>query len=167
MRRLRLALLLLLPLLALAGVAAAAPKAVMSENPNYVTALSGDEEVPPRDTKANGVAIFHLLDDGESMSYKLIASNIDNVVAGHIHSNTIGINGPVVVTLVTPSACTTLNNGIRCEGTFDASDFSGPLAGQPFSALLTLMNEERAYVNVHTTQYPGGEIRGQIDKGGH
>jgi hypothetical protein len=167
MRRLRLALLLLLPLLALAGVAAAAPKAVMSENPNFVTALSGDEEVPPRDTKAHGVAIFHLADDGQSMEYKLIASNIDNVVAGHIHTGTFGLNGPVVVTLVTASACITLNNGIRCEGTFDAGDFSGPLTGQPFSALLALMEQERAYVNVHTIQYPGGEIRGQIDKGGN
>jgi len=163
MRRLRLVLLLLLPLLAFAGVAMASPKSDTSVSAVYVTPLRGEEEVPPRDTKANGVAVIMISADGLSADYKVIASNIDNVVAGHIHTGTFGLNGPVVVNLVSTTACETLNNGIRCEGHFDASNFSGPLAGQPFSALLELLEQERAYVNVHTTQFPGGEIRGQID----
>ena len=161
MRRLR--LVLLLPLLAFAGVAMASPKSDSSVSAVYVTPLSGDEEVPPRDTKATGVAVIMISDDGLSADYKLIASNIDNVVAGHIHTGTLGINGPVVVNLISTSACETLNNGVRCEGSFTAANFVGPLAGQPFSALLELLEQERAYVNVHTTQFPGGEIRGQID----
>jgi hypothetical protein len=38
----------------------------------------------------------------------------------------------------------------------------GPLAGQPFSALLNQMQAGNTYVNVHTVQNPAGEIRGQI-----
>jgi hypothetical protein len=38
----------------------------------------------------------------------------------------------------------------------------GPLAGQSLDALLAAMRDGDTYVNVHTTQFPGGEIRGQI-----
>jgi hypothetical protein len=38
----------------------------------------------------------------------------------------------------------------------------GPLAGQPFSALINALNNGTAYVNVHTNQFPAGEIRGQV-----
>ena len=163
MRSLLSVLLLLLPLLAYGGVTMAAPKSDSGVSAVYTTPLSGDEEVPPRDTKAHGVATIRISADGLSADYLVIANNIENVIAGHIHTGTLGINGPVVVNLVSAAACETLNNGIRCQGSFTAADFVGPLAGQPFSALLALLEQERAYVNVHTTQYPGGEIRGQID----
>ncbi|MGH2603614.1 MAG: CHRD domain-containing protein [Dehalococcoidia bacterium] len=39
----------------------------------------------------------------------------------------------------------------------------GSLAGQPLSALIAQIQSGNAYVNVHTTQFPGGEIRGQLD----
>lgn len=160
MRKLRLLLFLLMPLLVLVGISVA----TAGTNRNFVTPLSGSEEVPPHDIQSRGVAIFHVSDDGTRVDYRLNASNIENVVAGHIHSGTLGTNGPVVVTLVTP-ACTTLNNGIRCEGTFTAANLVGPLAGHPLSDLLALLEEERAYVNVHTTVFPGGAIRGQINRG--
>jgi len=163
MRRLLSVLLLLLPLLAVASVATASPTSRPGVSAVYTTTLSGDEEVPARDTKAHGVATFRISADGQSAEYMVIANNIENVAAGHIHTGTLGINGPVVVNLVSPTACEVVNNGIRCRGSFTAADFVGPLAGQPFSALLELLEQERAYVNVHTAQFPGGEIRGQID----
>jgi hypothetical protein len=38
----------------------------------------------------------------------------------------------------------------------------GALAGQTLADLIAHFNNGNAYVNVHTTLYPGGEIRGQI-----
>ena len=47
-------------------------------------------------------------------------------------------------------------------GTIRAADLRGPLAGMPLDALLAEINVGNTYVNAHTVQFPGGEIRGQI-----
>ena len=159
MRKVALLTVLFGALLALAG---AVMTVAADNNSSYNATLSGDNEVPPNDSHTVGTAHFKLSDDGLSMSYKLNASNGPEITVGHIHSNTVGLNGPVVVNLVSESACRRLNNGIRCEGTFTAADFVGPLAGHPFSDLIAMMDEGRAYVNVHSAVHPPGESRGQI-----
>ena len=161
MRKVRFLALFLIGLLVIAGTASAS-----SGGGEFHTKLTGSEEVPPRDTVAHGNAQYHVANDGLSVSYKLIAVNIDNVVAGHIHLAPFGVNGPVVVPLVSASACETMPNGIKCEGTFTAADLVGPLQGHPLSDLLDAMENGGTYTNVHTTQFPGGEIRGQNGHGG-
>jgi hypothetical protein len=139
--------------------------------------LSGGEEVPARDTKARGNATFDVSDDGTSIDYRLIASNIENVTASHIHLGPAGANGPVVAFLfgsVAPGGGRT--DGVLATGTITAANLVGPLAGQPLSALLDAMQAGNTYVNVHTDDgvpptntgagdFPGGEIRGQIRPG--
>jgi hypothetical protein len=142
--------------LALVGLAAA------GSDRNFVAHLTGAEEVPPRDTQAQGQAILHVSKDGTAITYKLIAVNIENVVAGHIHRGPVGVNGPVVANLISAAATTQMPNGIRAEGTITAADLVGPLAGHPLSDLLAEIEAGNAYVNVHTSQNPGGEIRGQL-----
>ena len=75
-------------------------------NANWSDHLTGTEEVPVRETGAQGQAIFHLSKDGTSLDYKLIASNIDNVFQAHIHSGAPGVNGPIVVWLYPSTAPT-------------------------------------------------------------
>jgi len=53
---------------------------------DYLSPLSGDEEVPARATKARGNAIYKVSDDGLSIHYRLVVANIDNVVASHFIS---------------------------------------------------------------------------------
>ncbi len=114
--------------------------------------------------------------DGTSVSYKLIASNIENIVQAHIHIGPAGSNGPIVVFLfgLVPSGGGR-HDGILAEGTFTSANFVNTLAGQPMSALLAAMEAGNAYVNVHTNDgvgaintgpgdFPGGEVRGQIVK---
>ena len=164
-------------LLATAGIALAAAA-------NFRTHLSGDNEVPVRVTLAQGQAIFQLNEDGDELSYKLIASNIENVFQAHIHLGLAGSNGPVVVWLypsTTPGAGPTGGgriDGVIAEGEITAANLVGPLAGQPLSALLEAMLAGNTYVNVHTNDgvgdtntgpgdFPGGEIRNQIDGHDH
>jgi CHRD domain-containing protein len=139
--------------------------------------LAGKNEVPARDTKARGNATFDVSDDGLSITYRLIVSNIDNPFMAHIHRGPAGANGPIVVFLfgpVAPGGGTT--NGVIATGTITAANLVGPLAGQPLSALLAEMQAGNAYVNVHTDDgvppantgpgdFPGGEIRNQIRPG--
>jgi hypothetical protein len=48
------------------------------------------------------------------------------------------------------------------KGTGTSANLVGPLLGQNLSDLVDAMIAGETYVNVHTSQYPGGEIRGLI-----
>ena len=128
--------------------------------------LSGDQEVPPAETKATGQTIFKLSKDGTELEYKLIVANIENVRMAHIHLGPAGANGPVVAWLYPDAPPAQLipgrTNGILAEGTITSADLVGTLAGASLQDLIDLMTAGQTYVNVHTDQYPGGEIRGQI-----
>lgn len=148
--------------------------AVAGLNANWSTHASGSLEVPSRDTSAQSQAIFHLSNDRSELEYKLIASNIENVVAAHIHAGASGANGPIVAFLygaVAPGAGRT--DGVLAEGTITAANLIGPLTGMSLAALISLMESGGAYVNVHTNDgvdpintgpgdFPGGEVRGDI-----
>ena len=161
-------------LFALVLVLASAASAVAGENRNFGAHLTGDNEVPARETLAQGQAIFHLSKDGNSLEYRLIVANIDNVVASHIHVGAAGVNGPVVAFLAGPfPAGGGRTDGVLAEGTITAANLTGPLAGHPLSHLIDAMRAGNTYVNVHTNDgvaptntgpgdFPGGEIRGQI-----
>jgi Cu/Zn superoxide dismutase len=135
--------------------------------------LSGDNEVPVRDTQARGVATFHLNKEGTELYYRLNVANIDNVVGAHIHRAPEGTNGPIVVPLYSGTAAGGAFNGRLAEGTITSANLTGPLTGMTLADLVTLLQSGNAYVNVHTNDgvaptntgpgdFPGGEIRGQI-----
>lgn len=146
-------------LLATGSVSAMVPR-------NYVSPLSGAEEVPANDSPARGLTKYQLSPDGTELSYRLIVANIENVLQAHIHVGPAGQNGPVVAFLYPDAPPAVLIpgrfDGVLATGTITAEDLRGPLAGQPLSALIAEMDAGNTYTNVHTSQFPGGEIRGQI-----
>lgn len=150
-----------------------------ADDANFGTHLAGRNEVPARDTRAQGEAIFRLSDDGQSVEYKLIASNIDNPFMAHIHMAAEGVNGAIVVWLFPSTAPVPgplgigRHDGELSHGTFTAANLVGPLAGHSLGDLLAAIAAGHAYVNVHTNDgvnppntgpgdFPGGEIRGQL-----
>ncbi len=151
-------LFLLVVLLATVGTAAA--------NDNFVAHLAGRNEVPAVDTTAQGEAIFHLSEDGTELHYKLIVANIENVLMAHIHMAPLGENGSVVAWLYPdgppPQLIPGRFDGVLAEGVITADDLVGPLAGASLNDLIDEIMAGNTYVNVHTEQNPGGEIRGQI-----
>ena len=146
-------LLVLIVLVVILSAAFISIPASAAVNRNNVAHLSGSEEVLPVDTSAVGQAIFKLSKDGPELSYKLIVANIEDVIAAHIHMAPAGQNGAVIVPLYTGGLIPGRFNGILAEGTIDTSSYPG---------LVEAMMAGNTYVNVHTTQHPGGEIRGQI-----
>ena len=135
---------------------------------NHRTHLTGDAERPvPNDSQAQGQAIFQVNDDGSAIGFKLNVANIENVTQAHIHccANSEGTAG--IVVWLYPSApplqlIPGRSQGTLAEGTITQSSLVGSLAGQPLSVLLDRIASGLAYVNVHTSQFPPGEIRGQI-----
>lgn len=129
---------------------------------NFRAHLSGGEEVPPNDSRAQGQAIFQLSADGTEVSFRLIVANIENVRAAHIHVAPAGVNGGVGVFLYGGPTIPGRFQGTLSEGVFTAADFIGPLAGVTLEGFLALLDDGQLYVNVHTDQFPGGEVRGQL-----
>lgn len=145
-----------------AGVGAA-----RGRNRNFRTHLSGDNEVPSVETTAQGQAIFQLDRSGDELEYKLIVANIDDLLMAHIHLGAPDENGPVVVWLYPadgppPELIEGRFDGVLAESTISDGDLVGPLEGEPLDELLSAIRSGNAYVNVHTTAHPAGEIRGQI-----
>jgi CHRD domain len=153
--------------------------AVAGLNANWSAHLNGSQEVPARDTNAQGQAIFHLSPDGSALDYELIGSNIENAFMAHIHMEQPGVNGPIVVWLY-PSTSPVpgplgsgRHDGILAQGTIMADNLVGPLAGHPLADLVNALDSGNAYVNVHTNDgvdgtntgpgdFPGGEIRADV-----
>jgi|RhiMetdeSRZDD1v2_1073273.scaffolds.fasta_scaffold41802_7 CHRD domain len=134
---------------------------------NWRAHLQSDNEVVtvPIVSDAQGQATFQLNEDGTAVDYKLNVANIDNVIMAHIHVGPPGVNGPIVVWLYPaappPQLIPGRTDGLLAEGTFTSANFVGPLAGHPLDDLLALLESGGAYVNVHTSLYPSGEMRGQ------
>ena len=133
---------------------------------HFRTHATGSEEVPANSSLAQGQAMFQLSDDGTTLSYKLIVANIENVTQSHIHLAPTGSNGGVVVWLYPSAPPSQLipgrSQGVLAEGEITSADFVNALAGMSMDDLLGHLRSGNAYVNVHTTQFPPGEIRGQV-----
>jgi len=106
--------------------------------------LSGANEVPSGDADGSGSAHVTLRQDG-SVCFDIRTTGVDDIVAAHIHEAVAGVNGGVVV-----------NFDVATNG----------LAGCVVGDLATLdairSNPAGYYVNVHSLEYPGGAVRGQL-----
>lgn len=115
-------------------------------------ALSGANEVPPTGA-ATGSALVRLNQGQKRVCFTITASGLGPDVSGaHIHKAAAGANGPVVV----PLDAAALGTGAAAKGCVQGVDV----------ALIKdiRQNPQNYYVNVHTTQYPGGATRGQLSK---
>lgn len=153
------------------GLLALGPSALAGDN--FVAPLSGDQEVPARVTPATGVAKFKLREDGTALLFKVNVSDIENVVASHIHCGAVGVNGPVGVTLFGAPPAGGAVEGTLAEGTITAADPGNACGWTDLASVLAAIESGNTYVNVHTNDgvappntgpgdFPGGEIRGQI-----
>jgi hypothetical protein len=146
---------------------------------NVRDTLTGYEEVPSISTTANGLFEARISNDGSSIEWKLSYSGLEgSVTQAHIHFGQPGVNGGISVFF-----CSNLGNGplgtpacpagpTTLTGTFTAANVVGPEAQgiEPgaFPELVAAIRAGRAYANVHSSKWPGGEIRAQIDPGhGH
>jgi len=146
--------------------------------PNHLKAdLDGFQENPSVSTTGSGHLDLRIDDDAGTIEYELSYSNLEGVlvtdgrvIAAHIHLGARGVNGGVVAFLCGGGgkpACPTPEGTVT--GTIVASDIVGPAgqginAGEPtaFEEFVRAIRAGYTYANVHTTRWPGGEVRGQI-----
>ena len=138
--------------------------------------LTGYEETPSAvSTTGNGTFNARISNDNSRIDWELTYNDLEGAVQqAHIHFGQKGVTGPISVFL-----CTNLGNGpagtqpcpappATISGTITAVDVTnlanerGISAGE-FDELLAAIRAGVTYVNVHSTRWPGGEIRSQID----
>jgi len=141
--------------------------------------LEGFQENPPISTTGVGRFDLRVDEDARTIEFVLSFDNLEGtapfepngaVTAAHIHVAGRGVNGGVAPWLCGGGGkppCPTPSGTVT--GVILPSDILGPAAqgivqGEPtaFDELVRAMREGLTYVNVHTTRFPGGEIRGQI-----
>lgn len=134
----------------------------------YTASLSGANVRPaPVTTAATATAELSIRqpDIGSAvrtLAYTLTTSNLTSATAAHIHLGGAAIaNGPILATLFSNPSDTTLTSTQLASGALAAT-----VGGMSFDSLATLMRVGAAYVDIHTTSYPAGIIRGQLTRSG-
>lgn len=132
----------------------------------FAAQLDGYQEVPSISTEATGTFRATPITDG--LRYSLSYSGLSApATAAHIHFAQAGVNGGVMIWLCGGGgrpACP--ETGGTVQGDIFAEHVVGPSGqGIPAGDLEQALRAMRAgvtYANVHSTAFPGGEIRGQI-----
>lgn len=145
--------------------------------------LTGYEEVPAISSDGSGKFDARIARHGETMRYRLSYRSLEgNVLQAHIHLGQEGVNGGISVFL-----CTNLGNGpagtqacppapATITGVIEREDVIGPgtTATSPgqgiepteedrFQEFVDAVKAGVTYVNVHSSKWPGGEIRAQLE----
>jgi len=135
--------------------------------------LVGFEEIPAIFSKAEGTLNLDLNRSARTLTFKLTFPKLSSqAIVSHIHFGKRHVLGGVTVFFCS-------SNGSGPAGTQPCPAGGGTVTGtitggnvlaiatqdmpaQDFDALVTILDNNTAYANVHTTNHPGGEIRGQI-----
>jgi hypothetical protein len=157
------------------GSAALAENEAESSRNFFRVELTGLQEDPQAlSTTGEGQVRVFVNERTQEITYRLSYESLEgSVLQAHIHVGNRSQSGGISVFL-----CTNLGNGPAgtpacpapsgvVTGTLSAASVIGPAAqgitaGQ-FDELVAAMQAGTTYANVHSSLYPGGEIRGQLD----
>jgi hypothetical protein len=115
----------------------------------YVANLIGANETPnPADPDGVGFVVVTLDQGAGTIVFTAYAQSINTIVMSHIHRGAAGVTGPIIIPFNMAFV-----NGVS----------SGTLSGIAGSFLSEIVaNPPGYYFNIHTTDFPGGAIRGQL-----
>jgi hypothetical protein len=130
--------------------------AVLADGRPYSTTLTGEAEVTSAgvpnqgDLDGEGTATITLNQGLGEVCFEISVSDITlPAIGAHIHVGASTTTGPIVVGLTAPDA---------------TGESSGCVSADPALIKAIRQNPEGYYVNVHTTDFPGGALRGQLSK---
>jgi hypothetical protein len=126
------------------------------------------DEAHGLDTGASGRATFLVDVENGIVEYEVHIDRICDPTQAHVHLGGPDEDGPIVAWLYPedvqePRQIEGFFSGTLAQGTTTPDDFVGPIEGLSLEEAAAILEEEGAYVNVHTIEHPGGEIRGQIE----
>ena len=128
----------------------AAHSNAVTRGPLFASMTGGNEAPTKGDSDGRGAATF-LFPSPTKVCFALLVNNLKKPNAAHIHRGVRGVAGPIAVSLTPPAS----GSGGTVSGCATApAALLSEIASKPASF----------YVNVHTSDFPGGAIRGQLHK---
>ncbi len=148
-------------------VAAAAP----SHTERFSATLSGANEVPP--INSSGTGNFQMTIRSGEINFSLSFADLSSPLSvAHLHFAPSKVAGGVMIFLCgggNQPACPATTSG-NISGTITAANVTGPtgqgIAVGDLDSALEAVRDGLSYANMHTTNFPGGEIRGNVQRGG-
>ena len=148
-------------------VALAVTNFSLGANQDVKARLDGFQQVPSILTDGKGTFKAKINENAETISYTLTYSGLSSpATMAHIHFGQQGVNGGVFAFLCGGGGKPACPTSGTVTGTITAADIlaiaSQGLAARDFAGAVRAILSGNTYVNVHTTNFPAGEIRGQI-----
>lgn len=131
----------------------------------YVAELRGSNEVPANNSTAVGRVVLLVSRDASYAEYSVEASGLSaGIQGGHFHRGAAGANGGVVLSFFFNSTTGLPTNSVT-PGTTDLEinkAIARTITKAQLDPILADLRAGNIYANVHTPNFPGGEIRGQM-----
>lgn len=138
------------------------PMAAQAQVVTVTAQLTGAEENPGVLTGALGNATVTIDRAAQKISYRINVYNLPSgLTASHIHVGPVGQNGPVIFNF---NVTQNVSNDFAIVGELSSSDLVARAAQgiNSWDDAIAAIAGGNAYVNVHSSVNPGGEIRGQL-----
>jgi hypothetical protein len=153
------------------AVSILAASAVPSHAERFSASLSGDNEVPP--INSAGTGNFQMTIRPDAINFSLSFADLSSPLSvAHLHFAPSKVAGGVMIFLCgggNQPACPATTSG-NITGTITAANVTGPtgqgIAPGDLDSALEAVRDGLSYANMHTTMFPGGEIRGNVQQGG-
>jgi hypothetical protein len=140
-----------------------------SQTESFSATLAGGNEVPP--INSAGTAAFNMTNRGGPITFSLTFSGLTSPLSvAHLHFAPSKVAGGVMIFLCgggNQPACPAATSG-TIKGTITAANVTGPgvqgITPGDLDSALAAVRSELSYANMHTTNFPGGEIRGDVHR---
>jgi CHRD domain len=152
---------------------------------SFRTELVGEKEVPPLFSESYGSAL--IVGNDSSLKYQINVSSLGNITGAFLFKGDETENGELLVSFLNSTKPSGVMDGKLVEGTINSSSILVPLANlttnmtlavpgagnltnmtsavsgpSKLEALIDLMNQNMTYINIHTSKFPDGELRGTL-----
>jgi hypothetical protein len=132
----------------------------------YVAELRSTNEVPANSSAAVGQVVLLVSRDASYAEYSVEQSGLTGGIrGGHFHRAAAGVNGPIVLSFFFNADGTGNNSPVPGTTDLELNHSIGRTINKTqLDAILADLRAGNLYANIHTPNFPGGEIRGQLVK---
>ena len=154
---------MIIAVVSLTVMVATSTSLIHASQTKYKAKLVGVSVVPPVNTTATGRAVIFV--DNDWLWWKLNVTGISDPTMAHIHLGKKGVNGPIVADLLKSAEFENTTERMIIIGNISNLDLQGPLKGKNFTDIESAIKAHKTiglHIDLHTNNYPDGELRGPV-----